>query len=369
MQSSDVMFLQSESERLENLELQILVSDKKVYQPSSSSSELNQDWWGLRCYAIAAKQKEQEASIVLQDIPYSNVQSRSRKAKAAGEQVATKTWPSPRSFSKNTSILMETSTTQVASLLVPGLLGKSTKQQVKKIENLCEEISKSVGDSINNSDDSYGVISESDAQVARQYKIYPARLAEQVPIHCKIVSLRDVWQDLEAFPFMTCRDRYQLAVTVASSCLQLQDTPWIPNILTAEEIFFVQNNTTPLYDSVFIWRAMGHDAATTVGRPRSLLESHRNSALLALGILLVEIFFKRPLGNGGGQEAATMEHKFREAHDLLPRIRLESAKYSSAAYRCLDGELHTKGYNEAEMREHAYAGIVALLKEELDLIK
>lgn len=90
--------------------------------------------------------------------------------------------------------------------------------------------------------------------------------------------------------------------------------------------------------------------------------------MLSLGLLLVEIFLGRPLAEDDCPAGQRLARKFREAQDLLPRIRIESANYFSAVSRCLEGGLHTRQYDEMQLTEESYAGVVALLKKDMDAV-
>ncbi|OAA67691.1 hypothetical protein LEL_10314 [Akanthomyces lecanii RCEF 1005] len=168
-------------------------------------------------------------------------------------------------------------------------------------------------------------------------------------------------------PYMTYTEKLQLAVTLSSSFLQLCGTPWLSEHMSSDNIVFQRRKNTYFYEDMFIWKATRHEPLS-VGAPASLLEERRNPALLSLGFLLVELFFGRPLAADCSIAEQRLERKFREAQLLLPRIRLESGNYFSAVSRCLDGELHTRKLDEMQLTEHAYAGIVALLKKDLEAL-
>lgn len=198
-------------------------------------------------------------------------------------------------------------------------------------------------------------------------KVCPAHTMNHLASSYSTVSLREIWAEVDAMPYMTYTRKLQLAVTLSSSFLQLSDTPWLSAQISANHIVFLRHGDVPLYENGFISRPSCAEPPS-LGRPASLLEARRNPALLSMGTLLVEIFLGRSLGQDGGAAGQRLERKFREAQALLPRIRLESSNYFSAVSRCLDGELHTGRYDKMQLIEHTYAGVVALLKKDLEVL-
>ncbi len=162
---------------------------------------------------------------------------------------------------------------------------------------------------------------------------------------------------------MTCKYRLQLAVTIASSFLQLYDTPWLSGNLSSDNIIFLQSENTPLYENVFIWRAKCDDSGMQV-RPMPF-SARRNPTLLSLAFLLLEVLLKQNLCEG---TADNMKDLYFQAQKLLPKVKSESSNCFSAVSRCLDGELHTAGYTDMEFRENLYSGVVALLKKDLSVL-
>lgn len=100
----------------------------------------------------------------------------------------------------------------------------------------------------------------------------------------------------------------------------------------------------------------------------SIVTERRNPALLSLGFLLLEIFFQQPIGRGSGTPRELLERQYREAQSLLPRLQRQSRNYFSAVSRCLYGELHRPQFDKMTFRENFYAGVVSLLKKDLEVL-
>lgn len=207
---------------------------------------------------------------------------------------------------------------------------------------------------------SYGFIAENDAGSARKYLVYLAIAINDLASSPLAVSLRGTWEAGDAMPYIKCTKKLQLAVTLSSSFLQLVGTPWLSRYSLSGDVIFLRRSDAYIYDNVFI-RKRTHDDPISVSAPTSFLEDKRNPALLSLAFSLVELFFGRPLGQNASVAGQRLESKVNGARDLLPRIRLESNNYFSVVSRCLDGELHTRQYDELYLTEYSYAGVVALL--------
>ncbi|KAJ6790293.1 hypothetical protein PWT90_09959 [Aphanocladium album] len=169
---------------------------------------------------------------------------------------------------------------------------------------------------------------------------------------------------------MTLPEKIRLAVTVSSSFLQLYGVPpWLSDSFSSAGIVFLRHRRRDYYDNTFLCKHMADAEPASLAGLASIVTTRRVPALLSLGFLLVEIFFGQPIGEGGGGTARQfLERQYQEAQSLLPAIRRESTNYFSAVSRCLDGELHWGTFGEEEMREKMYAGIVSLLKKDLEIL-
>lgn len=103
------------------------------------------------------------------------------------------------------------------------------------------------------------------------------------------VTLEDLLRDSEKMKLRK-KDRYTLAVTVASSILQLHASPWISEQWSKRDIMFYQTLSShhsidtdhPLVTQKFV-----HDNATSGGKGFN----SKNATLLSLGIILLELYF------------------------------------------------------------------------------
>jgi hypothetical protein len=91
---------------------------------------------------------------------------------------------------------------------------------------------------------------------------------------------------------LTRRQRFFIALTLASSQLQLQKTPWLESGWSKDSIYFMCKSTDPLkitLEQPFIGRGLGHP-----DREAKTDSTNSENTLPALGIMLMELCFGVP---------------------------------------------------------------------------
>lgn len=88
---------------------------------------------------------------------------------------------------------------------------------------------------------------------------------------------------------LTRKQRYSIALTIASSHLQLHSTPWIASHWLKTDIFFHLSNDGPILDQPYVSQYFT-SASTSLPTPTS-----NTDPLSSLGILLLELCFGIPL--------------------------------------------------------------------------
>ncbi|KAL1626536.1 hypothetical protein SLS54_002698 [Diplodia seriata] len=183
------------------------------------------------------------------------------------------------------------------------------------------------------------------------------------------VTLEDILKD-GAKIRLSKKDRYSLAVTVASSILQLHASPWIGDNWSKRDIMFY--HTISSHRSIDIENP--HVSQKLMPLPGSVQPigfSSKNTTLLALGIILLELYFGKPceqqmpenLYMGPDKSLALLctAHRWYETdqEDL-------SAAFQSAIAHCLrcfadpSGSLQDSDFLQAAMEQ-----IVLPLQDEL----
>jgi hypothetical protein len=89
------------------------------------------------------------------------------------------------------------------------------------------------------------------------------------------------------------KERYSLALTLASSTLQLNATPWFKDQWCAKDILFHQTESGPRLvdvDRPYVVPKIDGLTALTNGRPKRSFQN-KNTVLLALAVALLELYF------------------------------------------------------------------------------
>lgn len=185
------------------------------------------------------------------------------------------------------------------------------------------------------------------------------------------LSLRQVLENrTKDLPPLTFNDRLYLAAVISSSVLQLHRTPWLADIVSSEDIMFIQRGNTISYRHAFVKRQPDNQAAA--GSSSDMGFTPRNPMVLSLGILLVEIILGKPVHNGkrdSGQH--DLLSNYAAAYKLLHEVDLKgSQNYGSAVRRCLSYHIPTDSQDmeDERFRHDVYRTIVALLERDLSYI-
>lgn len=209
-----------------------------------------------------------------------------------------------------------------------------------------------------------GFICDNSTARARYFSIYPNEV--QHVGKASMISLREL---LESGQDIGYRQRLQLAVCVATGILHLHKTPWLPGALRSDNIYFIeQGPSSPKYQNAFVVAKPDETAQTTS------FFAHPNPALLALGILLIELIRGQTI-DSLRQPGETFRPgpdpvaDFVTANRLVTEIFQCSSNYGSAVRRCINGEFKrgTLDLEDEGFRQEVYEGVVALLEEDLSL--
>ncbi|OAL55261.1 hypothetical protein IQ07DRAFT_160947 [Pyrenochaeta sp. DS3sAY3a] len=191
-----------------------------------------------------------------------------------------------------------------------------------------------------------------------------------------ISSLRSVLDDA-AF---ARQDRLKLAVTLASSCLQLHETPWLGASWGKDTIFFVKRPGEVVYDQPFVAHGRLAGAGTTRCMPASMSRIIRNQTLYALGVALIELWYGKALAElrrdgdgpcGVGGEQLDFMTEWNVADRLVDDLYSEAGgKYSDAVRRCIrcDFDRRASSLEDAQFQRAVYQGVVTQLKENYEFL-
>ena len=165
------------------------------------------------------------------------------------------------------------------------------------------------------------------------------------------------------------KERYSLALTLASSVLYLNSTPWLTNQWSAKDILFHQTTSQVDINHPYVVPV----EATPDTKPRSF--HNKNTILLALAIALLELYFGTTAEKYQESENGAVDPSLHQnpwmlchmAHTWAEETQEDlSAAFLSAVRHCLrcfsdpGASLH-----DAEFLQAAVEGIVLPLQEEL----
>lgn len=183
-----------------------------------------------------------------------------------------------------------------------------------------------------------------------------------------MISLRDSFESRNGQALPTYKQRLRLAVLIAKSVLQFYKTPWLTEMPSNRDIFFIQNGGFSHYDQPFLMAKS--EKSEGKSKTISLIQ---NPTLLAIGVLLIELHRGQTIESLQiPDEVLGDDHHplslYMTARRLLGEVSQASSNYGSAVRRCIDGEFQKKHLNleNEDVRHDVYCGVVALLEEDLN---
>lgn len=202
--------------------------------------------------------------------------------------------------------------------------------------------------------------------------IYPVRQLPADTDTWSITSLRSVLNDTN----FARRERLKLAVTLASSVLQLHETPWLEENWGKDSIFFVKRPDKTLYDQPFVSQQFAHVAVSTpaVLAPNAMSRVIRNQTLYALGVALIELWYGKTLSelrkDADGPSSTGIPQmdsmtEWNTADRLVDELYCEAGgKYGDAVRRCIrcDFDRRASSLEDIQFQKDVFQGVVAELK-------
>ena len=192
-----------------------------------------------------------------------------------------------------------------------------------------------------------------------------------------VSSLRAVLDDTK----FARQDRLKLAVTLASSVLQLHETPWLEDNWGKDNIFFVKRPGKSLYDQPFVSQHFNQTTSTSsTGTPSVMSRIIRNQTLYALGVALIELWYGKTLADlhndadgphNTGITQMDLMTEYNTADRLVDELYSEAGgKYSDAVRRCIrcDFDRRASSLEDVQFQRAVYEGVVAQLKENYEFM-
>lgn len=172
---------------------------------------------------------------------------------------------------------------------------------------------------------------------------------------------------------LTRAERLDIALTVASSTLQLQQTPWLRDDWTMADFFLCKDCTDQTKQQVFVSKAFPANKPTESAGQKVYIGLPRNRTLFALGVFLIEICLGQPfdamrspqdpLDADGNSNILT---DWSAANRLLQHVEREAGgRYGDAVRRCIHCDFNQRktDLEDDDFRQAVYEGVVAPLQE------
>ncbi|MCJ1387909.1 hypothetical protein MMC18_000752 [Xylographa bjoerkii] len=168
-------------------------------------------------------------------------------------------------------------------------------------------------------------------------------------------------------------DRLGLALTVASSVLQLYKTPWLREYWDKNDIMINGDYITNVREQVYVSRSF--PAGNNEVSQSTMMIPLRNITLFALSIVLIELCLGQsleslrtsedPLDPEGRANALTDWSTARRMEDAV--YREAGTRYGDAVRRCLYCEFdqRTTSLDDDSFRQAVYDGVVAPLEDDV----
>ena len=251
----------------------------------------------------------------------------------------------------------------ISALALPAAI-----EDCPRLNNLCEAISRAQN---RTETKCHGYISDETSPKDLKFEVYPFGIPSTDL--WTVVSLRYVLKN-KSLPRLTYRDRITLGPSIASSIVQLAKSPWIPEIVTSKDIFFLRRGDSLNYDLAYVTKSFPETSAasqiTTLPSPFI-----KNRALFALGLLLIELILERPMEELGipfdQAQGGSLVSLFSDSvvFDLLGNVNIRGGvNYYLSVKRCIYSEFqHTNlDFDDDKFRQEMYAKVIRPLEENLD---
>jgi hypothetical protein len=218
-----------------------------------------------------------------------------------------------------------------------------------------------------------------DEATRQRHGIFPLKTPPADRASWSVVSLNTVMAPATNLGRRFTRgDRLRLAVILASSVLQLHHTPWLGETWGKDDIVFIQREEGPVYERPFISRRF-FAGGCPPNSPNFNIDSQsilhsgiRNPTLFALGVLLIELCFGKPISEFQGSHESNggfnLNSTWITADRLVEDVYLEGGgRYGDAVRHCIrcDFDRQETSLEDERFQEAVYDGVIGLLEDDL----
>ncbi|KAI9756017.1 MAG: hypothetical protein M4579_004062 [Chaenotheca gracillima] len=175
---------------------------------------------------------------------------------------------------------------------------------------------------------------------------------------------------------LTWKERLHLAVTLASTLLQLHQTPWLNERWSGKDIYFLQTGTGMITSQPYVSQKFlkAPTSAAPNGQSGTSPPRSCNESVFSLGIVLLELCFNQPLEDRRLPEDLGPDGQPNAFTDLSTARRLctealqeRGPRFGDAVRRCIfcSFEPRSTDLQDDAFREAVYNNVVIPLEEDL----
>lgn len=174
---------------------------------------------------------------------------------------------------------------------------------------------------------------------------------------------------------ITPKDRYELALLLASTLLHLYNTPWLTDNWTRNDIYLLKGwSEKPLAKNIYVSKTFPSPKRDVPLETDPDLPLLRNVSVFNLGLALLELTFGHPIEYYENEKdlrngVRTVMTNRLTAERLIGKIEMyEGKRYSDVVYRCIHCDFGSRvtSFENDEFRQNFYSGVVVPLEKILD---
>ena len=203
-----------------------------------------------------------------------------------------------------------------------------------------------------------------------RHQIYPTRALHPGPATSVSLYKRLTSGQQNRNTKLTRKERLQLALTLASTVLQLHKTPWLSERWGKKDILFLNGNV-PYVSRTFL--GAGQPPAQVLDAPSKSLPVVRNETIFALGVILIELCLGSALEEMRSPEDLSEDGTPNALTDYLTARRMINevydeggGRYGDAVRRCVHCEFDQRiaSLDVEVFRKCFYQGVVQPLEDD-----
>jgi hypothetical protein len=206
------------------------------------------------------------------------------------------------------------------------------------------------------------------------HELVPIQRSTEASSNNVCISLETLLRDGQATTFNR-QQRHKMASVLASSLLQLQTTPWLPQTFGKQDILFYKQDSTILFDYPFVRHSFASNktsvAPQIAGQGSPAVRFIARDSLNNLGIILLEICYghaiedqpcrKRYLGPDGQPHEFT---NFMTARDWAESVAEQESEWEHIIRSCISCMFEEKAdWENKKFTSAVYESVVEPLEK------